>query len=175
MRVWGGGGRRKGSENCLSHQIYFTEDRKDLHREAIGPKGSDCFSMVRSGGVVRTSISKETYSDLGFSRVGWSDPCPPPLWIRPCNSSDYGAYAKICSLSQHDLIFDLSIYRLPLPCTLNNTYKCAHINGLISQSGMGVGGLSHQHISQRTEPTSIKKQLDPRVQFLLGGGPYQYF
>ena len=31
---------------------------------------------------------------------------------------------------------------------------------------------SHQHISQRTVRTSFEKQLDPKVQLLLEGGPY---
>ena len=38
---------------------YFTEDRTNLPREAIGPEGSNCSSRG-----VRTSISKETYSHL---------------------------------------------------------------------------------------------------------------
>ena len=35
--------------------------------------------------------------------------------------------------------------------------------------------LSHQRVSQRALRTSLKKQLDPMVQLLLEGGPYQYF
>ena len=32
----------------------------------------------------------------------------------------------------------------------------------------------HQRISQRAVRTALEKQLDPEVQLLLEGGPYQY-
>ena len=59
-------------DNFFLSSIYFTEGRKDLLQEAIGP--------LRK---VRTSISKETYSHLWFSRRGGggsgSPVHPPPL------------------------------------------------------------------------------------------------
>ena len=48
-----------GPETFFKPSTYFTEGRMDLPREAIGPKGSNCFTRG-----VRTIISKETYSNL---------------------------------------------------------------------------------------------------------------
>ena len=44
--------------NCFYSSTYFTEDCTNLPQEAIGPKGSDCFSRVC------TSISKKIYNHL---------------------------------------------------------------------------------------------------------------
>ena len=57
IKGWGGG----GPENLST---YFTEGRMDLTREAFGPEWSNCFSRV-----VRTSISKATYSNFRFSSL----------------------------------------------------------------------------------------------------------
>ena len=61
---------------------YFTKGRMDLHREAIGPDGSNCFWRG-----VRTKMSKETYSHLWFSS-GVSEPPVPLFWIRLCSEPD---------------------------------------------------------------------------------------
>ena len=67
---------RKFSQGVLKlfkSSLCFTVGCRDLPREAIGPKGSNCFSRG-----VHTSISKKTYSNLCFSRWVGLDPCPPP-------------------------------------------------------------------------------------------------
>ena len=55
----GGGGVGGGGGGIFSHPrtMFFTEVGRDLPREAIGPKGSNCFSR----GVI-TSIFRETYT-----------------------------------------------------------------------------------------------------------------
>ena len=85
-----------------SNQPYFTEGHTNLPREAIGLKGSICF--LRG---VRTSISKETYNCLWFSR-GWGVQSLSLLWIRPC----------VCTLYQDKSILRGWISSWNLKCCL---------------------------------------------------------